>query len=188
MSQNANVAMCNLALTDPARSVVKHLDFYSRPVVFLCCIVAAEAYLEEKWLSCACPAHGEEGRLEAVDGTTQHRAVEPLCAFPKPSSDFLLRSCWDAICVSPPAVVKPGSVIPALMRITGSLVSGSLIDSLTSGQSWKNRNVTWQDLSSSQSLGLCYFYVAPTLHPCYSWVTEQRKRPLGSGATGALML
>lgn len=65
-------------------------------------------------------------------GTDQ---FDPICAFPKPSSDFLLRSCWDAVCVSPPAGVKPGNVIPALMQMRDSLVSGSLIDSLTSGQS-----------------------------------------------------
>lgn len=44
-------------------------------------------------------------------------------------------SCWDAICVSPPVVVKPGNVITALMQIGESLVGGSLIDSLISGQS-----------------------------------------------------
>jgi len=34
--QNANIETCNLTLTDPAHSVAKQLNFYSRPVVFLC--------------------------------------------------------------------------------------------------------------------------------------------------------
>lgn len=37
ISQNANVKVCNLTLTDPAHSEAKHLDFCSLSVAFPCC-------------------------------------------------------------------------------------------------------------------------------------------------------
>lgn len=46
ISQSANVEMCNLILEVPACTVAKPLNFYSQPVVFLCCILTAEAHLE----------------------------------------------------------------------------------------------------------------------------------------------
>lgn len=103
----------------------------------------------------------------------------PLCAFPKLTSDFLLCSCWNAICISPPAVIKLVNIALVLMWIIDSLISGLLSHCLISSQSRKNRNIVFQDLSSSK---------CPESLLCDPWVREQRRRPIGWGATRVLFL
>lgn len=51
ISQNANVEMCNLTLTDPAHSVAKALQFLFTTCCFSLLYLAAEAHLEGKRLN-----------------------------------------------------------------------------------------------------------------------------------------
>lgn len=81
ISQNANVKVCNLTLTDPAHSEAKHLDFCSLSVASFPAVPGcggSSRIWGWVWLSWACPPPREKCRGE----------VAQIGGIPKPSSAF----------------------------------------------------------------------------------------------------